>query len=77
MLMQAKNAVGFDTPGAASSAADLEAQDPPKLGPKLEKIDIRKQDVFGMNFGRVWTLFRKRFWSVFWIGNARKKKKTA
>ena len=27
MLMQAKHAVGFNTPGAASSAADLEAQE--------------------------------------------------
>ena len=42
MLMQAKNAVGFNTPGAASSAADLEAQDPPKSKPKPEKIDVEK-----------------------------------
>ena len=39
MLMQAKNAVGFNTPGAASSAADLEAQEASKSSPKLEKID--------------------------------------
>ena len=37
MLMQAKNSVGFNTPGAASSAADLEAQDLPKSRPKPEK----------------------------------------
>ena len=50
MLMQAKNAVGFNTPGAASSAADLEAQDPPKSRPKPEKINVEKSMVFGLDF---------------------------
>ena len=40
MLMKAKNAVGSNTPGAASSAADLEAQEAPKSEPKPEKIDV-------------------------------------
>ena len=62
MLMQAKNAVGFNTPGAASSAADLEAQDPPKSKPKPEKNDVKKQHVFGIDFGRVRTSFWKGFW---------------
>ena len=50
MLMQAKNAVGFNTPGAASSAADLDAQEAPKSKPKPEKINAEKQDVFGIDF---------------------------
>ena len=45
-----KNAVGFNTPGAARSAADLEAQDFPKSKPKPEKIDVEKQHVFGIDF---------------------------
>ena len=62
MLMQAKNAVGFDTPGAASSAADLESQDAPKSWPKPEQIDVKKQHVFDIDFGRV----RLSFWKGFW-----------
>ena len=50
MLKQAKNAVGSNTPGAASSAADLEAQEAPKSRPKREKIDVEKQHVFGFDF---------------------------
>ena len=50
MLMQAKNAVGFNTPGAASSAADLEAQEAPKSRPKPEKIDVEKQHIFDIDF---------------------------
>ena len=50
MLIQAYNAVGSNTPGAASSAADLEAQDPPKSRPKPEKIDVEKPHVFGIDF---------------------------
>ena len=50
MLMQAKNAVGFNTPGAASSAADLEAQEAPKSRPEPEKIDVEKQHVFSIDF---------------------------
>ena len=42
MLMQAKNAVGSNTPGAASSAADLEAQEAQKSMPKLKKVDVKK-----------------------------------
>ena len=61
MLMQAYNAVGFNTPGAASSAADLEAQDPPKSRPKPEKIDVKKQHVLGVDFGRVPASFWKGF----------------
>ena len=50
MLTQAKNAVGFNTPGAASSAADLEAQEVPKSRPSREKTDVKKQHVFGIDF---------------------------
>ena len=53
--MQAKNSVGFNTPGAASSAADLEAQEVPKSRPKPEKIDVvEKQHIFGVDFGSSW-----------------------
>ena len=47
MLTQAR---GFNTPGVASSAADLEAQEAPKSSPKPEKIDVKKQHVFGIDF---------------------------
>ena len=50
MLTQAYNAVGLNTPDAASSAADLEAQDLPKSRAKPEKIDVEKQHVFGIDF---------------------------
>ena len=50
MLMQAKNAVGSNTPGAASSAADLEAQEAPKSRPKAQKIDVEKYHVFSIDF---------------------------
>ena len=50
MLMQAKHAVGFNTPGAASSAADLEAQEAPKSSPKPEKSDVKKQHIFYIDF---------------------------
>ena len=55
MLMQAKHAVGSNTPGAASSAAHLEVQEPPKLKPKPQKIDVEKQIVFRLDFSMVWT----------------------
>ena len=42
--------MGLNTPGAASSAADLEAQDLPKSRPKPEKIDVKKQHVFSIDF---------------------------
>ena len=58
MLMQAYNAVGSNTPGAASSAADLEAQDLPKSRPKPEKIDVEKQHIFGIDFFTILI----RFW---------------
>ena len=50
--MQAKNAVGFNTPGAATSAADLEAQEASKSRPKPEKIDVEKQHVSDTDFCR-------------------------
>ena len=53
-----KNAVGFNTPGAASSAADLEAQEAPKSSPKPEKIDVEKQHIFRINFVTILI----RFW---------------
>ena len=65
MLRQAKNAVGFNTPGAASSAADLEAQDLPKSRPKPEKIDVKKQHVFGIDFYRVQAPVSEDFLMVF------------
>ena len=40
----------------------LEAQDPPKLRPKPEKIDVKKQHVFNIDFGRARTSFWKGFW---------------
>ena len=57
MLMQAKNAVGSNTPGAASSAADWEAQEAPKSSPKREKANVEKQHNFYIDFGRVDTSF--------------------
>ena len=55
-------AVGSNTPGAASSAADLEAQEAPKSRPRREKIDVKNQYVFGIDFLRV----RASFWIGFW-----------
>ena len=55
MLMQAKNAVGFNTPGAASSAADLEAQEAPKSMPKPQKVNVNKTRIFGTEFSKVRT----------------------
>ena len=72
MLMQAKNAVGFNTPGAASSAADLESQEPPKSRPKPQKIDVDKQVIFGIDFLRARPSFWNGFWDVFRKKNARK-----
>ena len=60
MLMQAKNAVGFNTPGAASSAADLEAREVPKSRPRREKIDAGNVLFFNIHLFR----FRPRFWKV-------------
>ena len=57
--------MGSNTPGAASSAGDLEAQDPPKSTPKPEKIDVQKQHVFGIDFGRARTWFWKGFGRFF------------
>ena len=62
MLMQAENSIGSNTPGAASSAADLETQDPPKSKLKPDKIDVKKQYIFGIDFGRVRISFRNGFW---------------
>ena len=52
--------MGFNTPGAASRAADLEAQEAPKSRPELEKTDVEKQHVFGIVFFG----FRPGFWKV-------------
>ena len=41
--------------------AKLEAQEPPKSRPKAEKIDVKKQHDFGIDFGR----FRTSFWRGF------------
>ena len=35
----------------------LEAQDPPKSMPKPEKIDVKKQQILDVHFGRVQTSF--------------------
>ena len=45
-----KNAMGSNRPGAASSAADLEAQEAPKSRPKPPNIDVEKQHVFSIDF---------------------------
>ena len=74
MLMQAKNAVGSNTPGAASSAADLETQEAPKSSPKPEKIDVEKQWISDIDFSRVLTSFWKGFWKVFGTKNACEKR---
>ena len=51
----------------------LEAQERPKSKPKYEKIDIKKQHVFEIDFwvARAWFLIG--FWMVFWIPNPCKK----
>ena len=49
MLMQAKNAVGFNTPGAARSTADLVAS----WRPKSFQNRCRKCDVFSHRFFQV------------------------
>ena len=54
---------GFKSP----LGSKLEAQDPPKSRPKPEKIDVEKQHIFGIDFGRVRTSFWNGFWKVFWI----------
>ena len=69
--------MGFNTPGAASSAADLEAQEAPKSRPKPEKNDVKKQHVFGIDLKRGRTSFWKGFWLVFWTKNARNLQKHA
>ena len=66
--------MGFNTPGAASSAADLEVQDPPKSGPEPPKNDVEKPHVFGIDVRRVRTSFWKGFRKGFWIENARKRR---
>ena len=61
MLMQAKNAVGSNTPGAASSAADLDAQRLQNRVQNLEK-SMSKMCCFltstfwgiGLDFGASW-----------------------
>ena len=60
MLMQAKNAVGSNTPGAASSAADLEFQEAPESSPGASKIDAKNVLFFNIDFFG----FRPRFWRV-------------
>ena len=59
------NSVGSNTPGAASSAADLGAQEAPKSRPKPEKIDVEKPLVFRLDFIMVSGWFRRGFWEVF------------
>ena len=39
----------------------LEAQEAPKSRPEPQKIDVKKQHVFGIDFGWVWTSFWKGF----------------
>ena len=65
MLMQAKNAVGFNTPGAASSAADFQAQDLPKSMQEREKVDVQKSHVFGIVSFNAQASFWKDFWMIF------------
>ena len=62
---ESKNAVGFNTPGAASSAADLETQEPPKSRPKPEKIDVKKPHIFSIDFREGRPPFSKDFLVVF------------
>ena len=59
--MQVYNAVGFNTPGAASSAADLEAQGLQNRGQSPKKPMIKNNTFFASIFGG----FRRRFGKVF------------
>ena len=69
--------MGFNTPGAASRAADLEAPEAPKSRPKPQKIDVENQHVFGIDFRRVRTSFWKGFGMIFGRKNAPKPHKHA
>ena len=40
----------------------LEAQEAPKSRPEPQKIDVKKQHVFDIDFGRVQASFWKGFW---------------
>ena len=53
----------------------LEAQEAPKSRPKPQKIDVKKQYIFGIDFGRVRTSFWKGFWKGFWTEHAWKSQK--
>ena len=68
MLMQAKNAVGFNTPGAASSAAELapswrpktlqnRGRNPKKSMLKNNTFSASILEGFGRRFGRVFGRF--------------------
>ena len=61
----------------AQLGSNLEAQDPPKSRPKPVKMDVKKQHVFGIDFGRVRTSFWKGFWMIFGRTNAQKPQKHA
>ena len=56
--------MGSNTPGAASSAADLEAQETPTSRPKPEKIDVKEQHVSGIDFYWVQAPFSEDFLMV-------------
>ena len=45
--------------------SNMEAQDPPKSMQEPEKVDVKKQHVFGIVFISVWASFWKEFWMNF------------
>ena len=55
--------------------SNLEAQEAPKSRPKAEKIDVKKQHIFDIDFGRVRTSFWSGFWMVFGTENQCKKRR--
>ena len=57
--------MGSNTPGAASSAADLEAEDLPKSRLERETIDVKRKHVFGIDFLGAGTQFSIGFWTIF------------
>ena len=52
----------------------LEVQAASKSRPKRQKIDVKNQYVFCIDFSRVRTSFRKGFWYAFWNQNVCKKR---
>ena len=65
MLMQAKNAVGSNTPGAASSAADLEAHGFQNRGPNPKTSMLKSKWFLDSIFERFGPCFERVFGRFF------------